>query len=86
LESTPRLAKLINVKDGRYGPYISDGKVNVSLKGDLSLLKGITLEQAVELINQKRLAHLLKRNLLKRNLLKRKLLRRRLLRKKNKTY
>jgi len=43
------------VKDGRFGPYITDGKVNVSLKGDLTP-DNITLEQAVELINQKRLA------------------------------
>ena len=37
-----------------YGPYISDGKVNVALKGDLTP-ENITLEQAVDLINQKRL-------------------------------
>ena len=43
------------VKDGRFGPYITDGKVNVSLKGDLTP-ESVTLEQAVELINQKRLA------------------------------
>ena len=43
------------VKDGRFGPYITDGKVNVSLKGDLTP-DSITLEKAVELINQKRLA------------------------------
>ena len=51
----PQTGETINVKNGRYGPYISDGKVNVSLKGDLSPQE-ITLEQAVELINQKRLA------------------------------
>jgi len=50
----PETGETISVKDGRYGPYISDGKVNVSLKGDLSP-DNITLEQAVELINQKRL-------------------------------
>ena len=50
----PETGETISVKDGRYGPYISDGKVNVSLKGDLSP-DSITLEQAVELINQKRL-------------------------------
>ena len=43
------------VKDGRFGPYITDGKVNVSLRGDLTP-DGIALEQAVELINKKRLA------------------------------
>ena len=50
----PETGETISVKDGRYGPYISDGKVNVSLKGDLSP-DNITLEQAVELINRKRL-------------------------------
>ena len=43
------------IKDGRYGPYLSDGKFNVALKGDLTPEK-ITIEQAVDLINQKRLA------------------------------
>ena len=42
------------IKDGRYGPYLSDGKFNVALKGDLTPEK-ITIEQAVDLINQKRL-------------------------------
>ena len=44
----------IVVKNGRYGPYISDGKVNASL-GDITP-EEITLEQAIGLINQKRLA------------------------------
>ena len=44
----------IVVKNGRYGPYISDGKVNVSL-GAITP-EEITLEKSIELINQKRLA------------------------------
>ena len=51
----PETGESLVVKDGRYGPYISDGKVNASLKGDLTP-DTITLEQAVELINQKRVA------------------------------
>lgn len=51
----PETGESLVVKDGRYGPYISDGKVNASLKGDLTP-DNITLEQAVELINQKRVA------------------------------
>jgi DNA topoisomerase-1 len=43
------------VKDGRYGPYISDGKVNASLKKE-HVPNTITLETAVELINAKRAA------------------------------
>ncbi|MBT3179593.1 MAG: type I DNA topoisomerase [Candidatus Marinimicrobia bacterium] len=51
----PETGESLLVKDGRFGPYITDGKVNVSLKGDLTP-ESVTLEQAVELINQKRLA------------------------------
>ena len=51
----PETGESLVVKDGRFGPYITDGKVNVSLKGDLTP-DSITIEQAVELINQKRLA------------------------------
>jgi DNA topoisomerase-1 len=62
----PETGETINVKSGRYGPYISDGKVNVSLKGDLSPEK-ITLEQAIELINQKRLTPTKKKKTRNRN-------------------
>ena len=43
------------VKDGRYGPYITDGKINASIPSDIEV-ENITLEEAVELINKKRLA------------------------------
>jgi|TARA_B110000967_G_scaffold180804_1_gene197409 DNA topoisomerase-1 len=55
LGNHPETGEAISVKDGRYGPYVSDGKVNMSLKGDLTP-ENISLDQAVELINQKRLA------------------------------
>jgi len=51
----PETGESLVIKDGRFGPYITDGKVNVSLKADLTP-DSITIEQAVELINQKRLA------------------------------
>ena len=51
----PDTGESLAVKDGRFGPYITDGKVNVSLKRDLTP-EGVTLAQAVELINKKRLA------------------------------
>ena len=56
----PETGEDLVVKDGRYGPYISDSKVNVALKGDLTP-QNITLEQAVDLINQKRLSPTKKR-------------------------
>ena len=43
------------VKDGRYGPYITDGKINASIPSDIEV-ENITLEEAVGLINKKRLA------------------------------
>ncbi len=50
----PKSGETLVVKDGRYGPYISDGKINASLKGDLDPEK-ISLEQAANLIDQKKL-------------------------------
>ncbi len=43
------------LKDGRYGPYISDGKVNASLPREIDVEK-LTLDEAIELINKKRAA------------------------------
>ena len=43
------------LKDGRYGPYITDGKVNASLPREIDVEK-LTLEEAIELINKKRAA------------------------------
>ena len=43
------------LKEGRYGPYISDGKVNAALKSDNDL-ESLTLEEAITLINLKRAA------------------------------
>ena len=43
------------LKDGRYGPYITDGKVNASLPRGTEPDQ-LTLEEAVEIINKKRAA------------------------------
>ena len=41
------------IKDGRYGIYITDGKVNATLPKDLDY-KSVDLKQAIELINNKK--------------------------------
>ena len=46
---------MLTLKDGRYGPYITDGKVNASMPSDLEV-ETITLEEAVNLIDKKRAA------------------------------
>ena len=51
----PETGEELALKDGRYGPYITDGKVNASLPRSLSQ-ESLTLEDAVELINKKRVA------------------------------
>jgi DNA topoisomerase-1 len=51
----PETGEELVLKDGRYGPYITDGKVNASMPKTLSQ-ESLTLEDAVELINKKRLA------------------------------
>jgi DNA topoisomerase-1 len=45
--------KPIVVKDGRFGPYVTDGDTNASLrKADTA--EGVTLERAVELLAERR--------------------------------
>jgi len=51
----PETGESLILKDGRYGPYMTDGKVNASLPRDADPEK-ITLEEAVEIINKKRAA------------------------------
>ena len=51
----PETGETLILKDGRYGPYMTDGKVNASLPRDADPEK-ITLEEAVEIINKKRAA------------------------------
>ncbi|MBI3336720.1 type I DNA topoisomerase [Candidatus Peregrinibacteria bacterium] len=53
LGKDPTTGGEILVKDGRYGPYVTDGKTNASLGKKFDPLS-ITLEQAVELLVKKR--------------------------------
>lgn len=43
----------ISLRSGRFGPYISDGKVNCSVK-QFEVEEGLTLERAIELLAEKR--------------------------------
>ena len=50
---TLHVDKPIVVKDGRFGPYVTDGEFNATLRKDDEVDK-ITLERAVELLAEKR--------------------------------
>ncbi|GIU93895.1 MAG: DNA topoisomerase 1 [Gaiellaceae bacterium] len=53
LGTDPATGKPIVVKDGRFGPYVTDGSTNASLRrGDT--VEGITPERAAELLAEKR--------------------------------
>jgi DNA topoisomerase-1 len=49
----PSSGKPLVVKDGRFGPYVTDGETNASLRrGDD--VEGLTLERALELLAERR--------------------------------
>ena len=53
LGADPDTARQIVLTDGRFGPYVTDGETNASLrKGDT--VDGVTLERAVELLAERR--------------------------------
>ncbi|MFC6076018.1 topoisomerase C-terminal repeat-containing protein, partial [Microbispora bryophytorum] len=53
LGEDPNSKKPIVVKEGRFGPYVTDGETNASLrKGDT--VEDITLERAAELLAERR--------------------------------
>ena len=52
LGNYPEEDKPVAIFDGRYGPYIKYGRVNVTVPKDKDV-QSITLQEAVELINQK---------------------------------
>ena len=52
LGSDPKTKKDIAIKRGRFGPYVTDGKKNVSLKG--YTIEDVTLEEAIKLLAEKK--------------------------------
>ena len=55
LGTHPDTGEELVLKEGRYGPYVSDGKLNAALKSEQSP-ETLTLEEAMTLINIKRSA------------------------------
>ncbi|MDR1833469.1 MAG: DNA topoisomerase I, partial [Propionibacteriaceae bacterium] len=53
LGADPQTGKTITVKDGRFGPYVTDGETNATLRKADSPTE-ITLERAAELLAEKR--------------------------------
>ena len=49
----PASGKPVVLRDGRFGPYVTDGETNASLRRSDSL-EGLTLERAVELLAERR--------------------------------
>ncbi|MDR1768559.1 MAG: type I DNA topoisomerase [Propionibacteriaceae bacterium] len=53
LGDDPSTGKKVVVKDGRFGPYVTDGETNATLRRDDSV-EAMTLERASELLAEKR--------------------------------
>ncbi len=53
LGEDPTSGKPVVLKDGRYGPYVTDGEVNASLRKD-DEIESLTLERAAELLADRR--------------------------------
>jgi len=53
LGEDPNSKKPIVIKTGRFGPYVTDGKTNVSIKKSIEPTS-ITFDQAVEMLEEKR--------------------------------
>ena len=53
LGPAPSSGKPLVVKDGRFGPYVTDGETNASLRRGEDV-DGLTLERALELLAERR--------------------------------
>jgi len=49
----PSTGRQVLVKDGRFGPYVTDGETNASLRGG-DAVESLTLDRAVELLAERR--------------------------------
>ena len=53
LGADPGTGRAIVLKDGRFGPYVTDGETNASLRrGDT--VEAVTIERAAELLAERR--------------------------------
>ena len=55
LGTDPLTEKPVVIKDGRFGPYVTDGETNASLRRGMTV-EGMTLEQASQMLMEKRAA------------------------------
>ena len=53
LGQDPSSGRSVVVKDGRFGPYVTDGETNASLRGG-DAVESLTLDRAVELLADRR--------------------------------
>jgi DNA topoisomerase-1 len=53
LGSDPSSGRPVVLKDGRFGPYVTDGETNASLRGG-DAVESLTLDRAVELLAERR--------------------------------
>jgi DNA topoisomerase-1 len=53
LGQDPSSGRSVVVKDGRFGPYVTDGETNASLRGG-DAVESLTLDRAVELLAERR--------------------------------
>ncbi|WP_239676435.1 type I DNA topoisomerase [Natronosporangium hydrolyticum] len=55
LGADPLTEKAVVIKDGRFGPYVTDGETNASLRRGMTV-EGMTLEQASQMLMERRAA------------------------------
>ena len=61
----PETKATIEIKDGRYGAYVTDGKINATIP-KATVVEDITLERAIQLIADKKAKGPIKRRRIKK--------------------